>query len=203
MRIKYLLTVLVSGVCLWGVGTVLAQPDSQAGPDRQQGEQGPPPLGPPPHGPHDGPPAPEKIFEEMDADGDGQVSLDEFKAHHEEHRAGRRRPGGPQQGRRPGPPPRRGGEMQGPPQQGAGYHRPPGPPPRRSDRGEVGHRPPHAGPPHGRPHQGRPPQGRPSGDRPGEGAACPHCQGQCDKPSDKKESPAGSSDEAPPKDATL
>jgi hypothetical protein len=92
-------------------------------------QPGPPPQGDPqrPQGPPQ-PPAPEEIFKLIDANSDGQVSLEEFVEHHKQRQL--QRPGFGRGGRPPGgapgfgpPPPPQGGPQGGqwgPPPQG-GY----------------------------------------------------------------------------------
>lgn len=109
------------------------------GPGGERGRAGGRPGfgGPGEGGPRGGPPAPEEIFREIDADGDGVISQEEFLSHHEE-RFGGRGPGGPPDMNRGGgefgfrgpmgPPPRHDHDAQlGPPPHE--MHRPMGPPP--------------------------------------------------------------------------
>lgn len=96
--------------------------DGKGGPEGRRGPGGDHRR---PHGP---PPKPEEVFEKMDGDGDGKVTLEEFMAHHEEFgppppppHHGR----GGQGGRGYGPPPHHGGEGHGPPPRGGDDRRPP------------------------------------------------------------------------------
>ena len=79
-----------------------------------------------------GPPDPNALFDEFDADKDGQLSRDEFMKLTENMRQRRGRPGGPPQGPPPGPPgegrPRRGGAGEG-----FGIDDRPGPPPEQGE----------------------------------------------------------------------
>lgn len=103
------------------------------GPGRPDGPPGPP-DGPPPGGPPRPPMDPEKMFQRLDEDGDGQLSLDEFKEGMKRmrppgppprFREGDRGPGGPD-----GPRFRRGGPDGGPRDGGRPEGRRPGRPPR-------------------------------------------------------------------------
>ena len=97
------LRLLTVGVAIAGIAAAVgyAQPggeEGRRGPDRGPrfgDDRGGPPR----------PPAPEQIFGEIDADGDGMISRDEFMQHHEERMQHGHMP--------PGPPPefgRRGGD---------------------------------------------------------------------------------------------
>lgn len=130
----------VVGIVVWAVAAAFAM-EGEADTSRRPGPR------------HEGPPAPEEVFGEMDADGDGQVTLEEFTAHHEQHGPPR------SEGRARGP----GGfgHDRGPHRARPGYEGDRGDPPHR---GEAGYRPP--GPPH---------QFRERG--PMRIGACPHCEG--------------------------
>lgn len=132
-------------------------------------------------GPPGGPPSPQQLFAEIDADGDGMISEDEFMKHHEE-RFGRGRPqAGPPMGRGQAGGLGEGGRERGPRgrgrggpggQQGRGgfgFQGPPGPPPQGGGFGGPGG----FGPPPGGPQGGwnqfaqqGPPMGPPMGPPP-------------------------------------
>ncbi|MEN1678494.1 MAG: hypothetical protein AAGJ46_02800 [Planctomycetota bacterium] len=105
--------------CLLAAGLVAATNAQPGGEEGNRAERGRRP----------GPPPPDVIFDEIDADGDGSVSREEFIRHHEERfgEGGPPRPRG--EGGRPGfGPPEGGGEGFGPPpREGRGERR--GPPP--------------------------------------------------------------------------
>lgn len=149
---KSLVSGAVVGSVVWAMATVFAA-DGE-GPAGQAGQQNQPP--------HQGPPTPEHVFAQMDSDGDGQVTMQEFAAHHENHP--------PRQGPHHGPPRRprpeaddhRGGDRQ--PREARG--RRPARPPRHP--GPVSRRRPGADHNHGGPEHG---------DRgPMRIGACPHCE---------------------------
>lgn len=174
------LAVLSAVLILSLVSATNGQPEEQTRPDR---------AGPP----RGGPPAPEEVYQQMDADGDGSVTLEEFKQHHQQRVGnrpagpppddrgfGRRRGGGQQGDAQRGQ--RRRGFGRGGPNQGQGFQGPPrqGPPPRDGE----GFGPPP--PPNGQPGFGPPPAGeqgrfgpppRRGFARDRQGPPCPHCQG--------------------------
>lgn len=165
-------------------------------------QSGPPPQGDPqrPQGPPQ-PPPPEEIFKLIDANSDGQVSLEEFVEHHKQRqlqrpgfgRGGRPPRGGPGFGPPPPPPPPGGPQQDGqwgPPPGGPGF----GPPMGGPVRGGRG-----MGPGMGR-GRGRgmgPGQFGPGGGWRGQMGVCPHCQGQLQGPPPPPPPPAESEATAP------
>lgn len=153
------------------------------GPDGRGQGRGPEGRGPEGRGDRPAPPDPNALFDEFDADKDGQLSREEFTKLTETRR-GFMRGGRPQGGRgprdsvsreggdRPGPPPeRRDGEFDRQPPLQNQVERPDGPPRgpregrpdgegRRGPRGEGFGPPPGPGGPEGRGPQGRGPEGQ-------------------------------------------
>lgn len=186
-------TILSAGVALaLGLSTLSnASPNGEGQPGGPEGEH------------RMGPPSPDQIFKEIDADGDGSISLEEFTAHHEERmsRGGSEGPMGPQHAG----PSRRGphhqaSEPMGPPhgQRGGremGRQGPPGPPQRMAMGSSRHQGPPHGEASHG-PHpgaEGQRPQGPPEhrSHRPDQRPHGPHGEHDSQQMGPPEHGPAG------------
>lgn len=130
----------------------------------------PPPADDAPRGGPRRPPSAEAVFKQIDADGDGAITAEEFAKHHEMMAS--RRPGGPPGFGPPGPGGRPGWgqgppEGAGPGERGGGFGRGAGP--RRDDQGRGG--------PPGPPPERRGGFGRGAGRGGPQGPPCPYCHG--------------------------
>jgi len=128
---------ITTGICLlfvvgWAMAQPPANPPQEPAPQSAGNVQNPPPPPSPPLPPGP-PPKPENVFKQADKDGDGNLSLEEFKNLHLNRRPGAKPlppnkmgpPNNQQKGKKGGGPPANAGQcMAGQPMQGAGN--PPG-----------------------------------------------------------------------------